>query len=78
MLFKGVTIKNFRSFSEQPQSIRLGSGINTIVGENNSGKTNILKAIELCLNTGQNAQKTDFFKEEMNREIEISLLVELI
>ena len=76
MLLKEITIRNFRSFPEEPQSIRLGKGINTIVGENNSGKTNILKAIELCLNAGQIAQATDFFKGEIDREIEISLSIE--
>jgi putative ATP-dependent endonuclease of the OLD family len=77
MQIKAVTIKNFRSFSGEPQMLRLGNGINTIVGENNSGKTNILRAIELCLNTGASAQSADFFKDETDREIEISLLIEL-
>ncbi len=47
------------------------------MGENNTGKSNILRAIQLCLNALEDVGPTDFFKGEINREIEITLSIEL-
>lgn len=45
---KEITIENYRSIGEEPVTIKFPSNIPiTLVGENNVGKTNIIRAIEL-------------------------------
>ncbi|QQO10378.1 AAA family ATPase [Breznakiella homolactica] len=44
-----VTIENFRSIIEKPLEIDF-SNYTVIVGENNSGKSNILRALNLFFN----------------------------
>jgi putative ATP-dependent endonuclease of OLD family len=46
-----VAIKNFRSFAGE-HSFELSSGLNYLVGPNNAGKSNVLRAIELALDPG--------------------------
>lgn len=51
-----VDIKNFRSiYGTRPLEIDLGDGVNTIVGPNNSGKSNILRAIALAFADDEDA-----------------------
>jgi len=47
MIIRSVFMKNFRSHAET--TVRFGSGINVILGENGSGKTSILEAISFGL-----------------------------
>ncbi|TIP10710.1 ATP-dependent endonuclease [Mesorhizobium sp.] len=64
MFLSNVTIKNFRLFQEF--TVRLNSGINVIVGENNSGKTALVDALRyaLSVNSGEwiRIQDRDFRK----------------
>ncbi|CAI2934339.1 ATP-dependent nuclease [Aminobacter niigataensis] len=64
MFLSNVTVKNFRLF--QDFSVRLNSGINVIVGENNSGKTCLVDALRyaLSVNSGEwvRIQDRDFRK----------------
>ncbi|KAB2727993.1 ATP-dependent nuclease [Brucella anthropi] len=64
MFLSDVTIKNFRLF--QDFTVRLNSGINVIVGENNSGKTCLVDALRyaLSVNSGEwvRIQDRDFRK----------------
>lgn len=47
MNIKNITIKNFRNFSDF--SIDFSEGFQTIIGENNIGKSNLYWAIRLVL-----------------------------
>ena len=46
MRVKNIQVRNFLSFGEEEQSLEFDS-INTIVGPNNSGKTNVFRALSL-------------------------------
>lgn len=47
MYISKITIENFRNF--QNNEILFNTGINVIIGHNNAGKTNLLKALSLVL-----------------------------
>lgn len=49
MYISELNIENFRGFNEATK-ILLNNGLNVFIGQNNSGKTTILKAIELLFN----------------------------
>ncbi len=61
MKLTSVTVRNFRSYingnGEQPHKLPLGSGLNVLVGPNNCGKSNLLRAVALAL---QDSGGTDF------------------
>lgn len=57
MHIKEVTIKNFRNFSDF--KISFSNGFQTIIGENNVGKSNLYRAIKLVLD------KTISYKERL-------------
>jgi len=48
MFISKIKIKNFRNFPDT--SIEFNDGVNVIIGHNNSGKTNLLKALSLIFN----------------------------
>ncbi|MDA8047539.1 MAG: AAA family ATPase [Actinomycetota bacterium] len=48
-----VEIKNFRSLFDEPVSFDVAEGMNTLVGPNNCGKSNILRALALALDPDQ-------------------------
>lgn len=75
MIIKNLEISNFRSFADDPISLRFSDGINIIVGENNVGKSNILKAFELI--KGKELTSEDYYKGETERVILINVTVEL-
>ncbi|MCS7054105.1 MAG: AAA family ATPase [Ignavibacterium sp.] len=74
MRIKKVYIKNYRSIKEldfEPQSLC------ALVGENNSGKSNILNAIDLILGESwpsiKNISDDDIYKKNINQDIEIKI-----
>jgi AAA15 family ATPase/GTPase len=54
MRLKSISIQNFKSLEEE--SIKHPSELNVFVGKNNSGKSNILKAIDLFFNSSTRTQ----------------------
>ncbi|HEY4497393.1 MAG TPA: AAA family ATPase [Candidatus Paceibacterota bacterium] len=67
-------IENFRSIEKVDLTFKKGR--NVIVGRNNAGKSNILKAIDLVLGVNSptwkksdNITENDFFKGDTNREV---------
>lgn len=71
MLLSEVYIRNYRSIEEL--TLKLGK-CSIIVGKNNSGKSNILKAIDLVLGEKYiKLTKNDFYNGDENREIKIKL-----
>lgn len=66
-----ISIKNFRSFDERGATIVVGE-MAAFVGKNSSGKSNILKALQLFW--GQDVLSSeDFYYGETNRTISISV-----
>ena len=63
MYISKIEIKNFRNFLDT--TIEFNDGVNVIIGHNNSGKTNLLKALGLIFNTNAQRKLTvdDFNKE---------------
>lgn len=60
-----VTLRNYRNFRNS--NFVLKEGVNTIVGENGSGKTNVFRAIRLLLDdnlrrSAMRLEETDFFR----------------
>lgn len=48
-----VEIRNFRSIFDEPLVFDVADGMNTLVGNNNGGKSNILRALALALDPNQ-------------------------
>ncbi|MBY3621304.1 hypothetical protein CA600_22665 [Paenibacillus sp. VTT E-133280] len=64
MYISSISIENFRNFKSST-SINFNEGMNVIIGHNNSGKSNLLKALELVLsvNSPKRLCVDDFNKE---------------
>lgn len=58
MYISKITIKGFRNFKEK--EILFNDGINVIIGHNNAGKSNILRAISLVIDT-QTTKRLDVY-----------------
>lgn len=63
MYISQLSLKNFRAFKEET-NIKFNDGINVLIGQNNSGKTSIIKALDLLFNSGSNKKLSihDFSK----------------
>lgn len=63
MYISRIEIENFRNFSSA--IIKLNFGLNVIIGHNNSGKTNLLKALQLVFDRDLRRKPTidDFYKD---------------
>ncbi|MFS0782074.1 ATP-dependent nuclease [Bacillus sp. 1P06AnD] len=71
MYISELTLTNFRAFSSQT-TIQFNDGINVILGQNNAGKTAILKAFELLFNNGS-SKKLNI--NDFNRNCNIEELI---
>src|SRR5262245_2681176 len=52
MKLTSLSVRNFRSYSNaqgEPHKLSLGKGLNVLVGPNNCGKSNLLRAVALAL-----------------------------
>ncbi|RZI52306.1 ATP-dependent endonuclease [Aeribacillus pallidus] len=80
MYISKLIVKNFRCFKDT-FTIEFNPGMNVIIGANNSGKTTIIKALELIFKRGFNKSLTidDFNKSiedfSMPPEIEIAVIL---
>ena len=82
MNIKSITIKNFRNFKDL--SIDFSKGFQTIIGENNIGKSNLYWAIRLILDrdlsyNARNLDIKDFhgFKKEITIDEHVIISIEL-
>jgi len=64
MFISQIKIENFRNFKEK--TILFNDGINVIIGHNNSGKSNLIKALSLVLDN-QRSKKLDI--DDFNQNI---------
>ncbi len=69
MYISGIEIKNFRNFKNI--NVEFNDGINVIIGQNNAGKTNLIKAISLVIdnNTSKRLCLEDFNKNITSFEL---------
>lgn len=65
MYISELTITNFRSFNSST-TIHFNDGINVIIGQNNAGKTTIIKALDLLFN---NLSSKKLTINDFNRDI---------
>jgi len=65
---QSLKIRNFRSFGDKATQIEFGDGVNLLVGENNVGKSTILKSFDL-LKGDFKPTPNDFHKGESRREL---------
>jgi predicted ATP-dependent endonuclease of OLD family len=73
MKIKSLTIRNFRTFDEEGISLTL-KDLTTLVGENNTGKSNVLEALDLFLNfSPTKLSKESFHHDDNTKEISIEI-----
>lgn len=65
-----VVIRNFRSFEHLDVSI--GPGTTCVIGENNTGKSNFLHAIRLCIDAGLSSSYRSLIPNDIHSAIDIS------
>lgn len=70
MFISEIEIKNFRNFNKE--IIEFNDGINVIIGHNNAGKTNLIKAISLVIdsNSSKRLDIEDFNKNMTLKELQ--------
>jgi len=73
MRMRRLSIRNFRSFGDPPTEFPL-SDVTAFVGPNNSGKSNVLRALETFFDYSKSRMTADcFYSGELNRTIEIAV-----
>lgn len=76
MKIRKIQIKNYRSLKEEEIDFPKG-GVLALVGPNNAGKSNILKAINNILGDSwfneEKAEKNDFYLKDLNNMIKIKI-----
>lgn len=65
-----VVIRNFRSFEHL--DVPLSEGTTCVIGENNSGKTNFLHAIWLCIDATLSSTYRSLIQNDIHSTIDIS------
>lgn len=73
MKLENVYIKNFRSVGESGLSLNFSSTSTIFVGENNVGKSSILKGIKKALDSTAAWEPEDWFKGDQSKTIKIVL-----
>ncbi|MNW41354.1 recombination protein F [compost metagenome] len=66
-----INIENYRNFKGNNNIVEFNEGVNVIIGHNNSGKSNALRALDLVLNVGSSKRLSidDFNKEVTIQEL---------
>jgi len=82
MYISEIEIQNFRNFTNSKTKIEFVEGTNVIIGHNNAGKTNLIKALQLVFDSRKAKAKLtvdDFNKEysEFSKPPEINITVTL-
>ena len=67
MYISKVSLVNYRNFKNA--KVILNKGINTIIGENASGKTNLFRAIRLLLDDSLLSSAYKLNENDFNREL---------
>lgn len=67
-MVKSISLKNFRSYKDT--FIEFDPGVNVIIGENDSGKTNLLRAINLVVN---NRPSGEDFRSDWGGDTDVAI-----
>src|ERR1700730_11578190 len=70
MFISRVVIRNFRNF--EYLDVELDVGLTCVVGENNSGKTNLLYALRLALDANLPAYRRKISTEDFHQGLDIT------
>lgn len=73
MYISQISVENFRNFKGSNNIVEFNEGVNVIIGHNNSGKSNLLKALDLVLNYGSSKRLSI---DDFNKEVSIQELKE--
>jgi len=65
MYLKEVQIRNFKNFIKE--RFLFQKGVNVIIGENDSGKTNLMQAIRLVLDKRMDWHEKELTEKEVNK-----------
>lgn len=65
-----VVISNFRSFEHL--DVRIAAGTTCVIGENNTGKTNFLHAIRLCIDAGLSSTYRSLAPNDIHSSVDIA------
>ncbi|MEZ0483679.1 AAA family ATPase [Fibrella aquatica] len=72
-MLKRVSIQNFKSLKDVTLDLQK---VNLLIGPNNSGKSNFLKALEFFTNTGLNSYTIDALTEISHKHLQIDISAE--
>ncbi len=67
MYISKINVEGFRNFKNS--TINFNDGINVIIGHNNAGKTNLLKALSLIMDNSGNSKKLEV--DDFNKQVDI-------
>ena len=70
MQISRVVISNFRSFKHL--DVRIDAGTTCVVGENNTGKTNFLHAIRLCIDASLSSTSRSLAPKDIHSKLDIT------
>lgn len=70
MRINRVVIRNFRSFEHL--DLPISAGTTCIIGENNTGKTNFLHAVRLCLDAGLSSTYRSLLPNDIHSTVDVS------
>jgi putative ATP-dependent endonuclease of OLD family len=68
-----IKIDNYRNFKGLDNIVEFNEGVNVIIGHNNSGKSNLLRSLDLVLNFGSSKRLS---VDDFNKEVSIQELKE--
>ena len=77
MYISRLVVRNFRNFEHI--DVELQDGVTCVIGQNNSGKTNLFRAIRLAVDANLSSQFRQLLEQEgstpSSRTVELSLLL---
>lgn len=73
MIINQIYLQNFRSYGSEGFTLSLSPNTNTIIGENNVGKTTIFTALKKILILGSEDTRQDYFARNAQEEMKISI-----
>ena len=70
MYISRIVIRNFRTFAHL--DVPLGPGTTCVIGENNTGKSNFLHAVRLCIDAGLSSTYRSLVSNDIHSAVDIS------
>lgn len=79
MYISKIKIKNYRNFDDNGKIIEFAKGVNVLTGNNNAGKTNVIRALQLVFDRNNKQKLTidDFNKSYSNFSVPPSIQIEV-